>query len=632
MSQRVRLLIAMALALGILIVWGKLFPPRQVQEPPPETGQEKPAKPDAQEDGDSRLKAALLEEPIPATCTPPPAEPGKAATARGLDAPTYHAVEQDIEFRTEYLRVVLTTRGAALKSLEILPAEGPQYAMDIIDYEGEARGRLSLGLTDADEHIGETALYSVEERSDTKIVFASDWKDGWRLVRTYDFATGKEDSPYAFRMTLRFENREARRLRTAFTLNGSAGLTMADPFIPQVRGHVLELKDDGSVHLEKHDVGKVFDAPLKYEDRNIRLVAVTNKYFAAALIYAGDKPPVSDATLRPLVAAGEGGAKDVHENCVVPAMGYEIDLAASDGDRVRTHEMPFIFYAGPRQEADLGVLDRYNMTQLEVKMDWPIFGFLFGWFVEPFSKIIIINVLKAIYSVIGNYGVAIIALTLLLRLVMFPLSRKQQESMQKMQKLGPRMKALKEKFKGNKQKQNEEVMKLYKEHGVNPAAGCLPMLLQMPMFIGLFFTLRYAIDLRKAGFLYITDLSLPDGQSLGLHIDFTVPFFNWHFPYLNILPLLMMGVWTLQQALAPKSADPQQRQTQKIMMIMPIVFGLLLYNYAAGLALYMIGNMFFGLVEQHIVKKIVARQLSVEPTARAGRKQSAVSARKHGRR
>jgi YidC/Oxa1 family membrane protein insertase len=199
------------------------------------------------------------------------------------------------------------------------------------------------------------------------------------------------------------------------------------------------------------------------------------------------------------------------------------------------------------------------------------------------------------------------------RLILFPLSKKQQLSMQKMQKLAPKLKAIREKFKGNRQKQNEETVKLYKQYGVNPAAGCLPLVIQLPVFFGLFGALSYAIELRKQPFLYITDLSVADGLSMQfLKTDITVPLIGFNIQYLNILPIVMIIVWVLQQALAPRAVDPQQRSQQKMMMVMPVIFGLLLYNYAAGLSIYMICNMFLGMVEQAIVKRIVARHIADE--------------------
>ena len=633
MSQRTRLLIAMALALGILLLWGRLFPPRTPQEPPPETAPpETPAEPEDRDDGemsapDDAADAAGGEAetepratgdregapPQPPRAdiprTPPPPKEVTALRAR---------LERDVTFETGHLRVVLTTRGGALKSLKIKDTDGVQYAIDLIDYEGGARERLSLGLTDAEEHINETAVYGVLEESGDRIVFASDWKDGRRLVKTYDFSERDGDSPYAFRLTLRFENTADKACRVKFRLNGSAGVSMADPFIPDIKGRVLEVRSDGSTILEKHDVSKVFKEPQEYRDRSIQWVAATNKYFAATLIYAGVKPPVGAATLRPLVPAEDGGTDKRDENNIVPALSYEVSLPGRKGEEPGVYEMPFIFYAGPREESKLRVLGAYHMPEL-VYMGWGIFAEIAKailWF------------LKGINAVIGNFGIAIILMTILVRVAMFPLTKKQQASMQKMQKLGPKMKAIKEKFKSNKQKQNQEVMKLYKEHGVNPASGCLPMIIQIPIFFGLFSALRHAIDLRNQCFLYINDLSLPDGKSLGLEIDFTVPIIGSYFPYLNILPLVMIAVWVLQQALAPKSADPQQRQQQKMMMIMPIVFGFILYNYAAGLALYMTCNMFLGMVEQHVVKKMIAKQYSQDlPADGRGRKTAAAQKR-----
>ncbi len=201
----------------------------------------------------------------------------------------------------------------------------------------------------------------------------------------------------------------------------------------------------------------------------------------------------------------------------------------------------------------------------------------------------------------GNWGVAIILLTVLVKLMLFPLSRMQQSSMAKygavMQGLKPELDAMKEKHKNNKQKFNQENMRLMKEHGVRPPlGGCLLMIPQMFIWISLFQVLRSSIELRQAPFAFwITDLSRPDELPLGM----------LGFETFNLLPILMAGAMLLQMKSTPQTAaDPSQEQMQKVMaFIMPVMMLLFLYSYPSGLALYIFVSSLLGIFEYRVIRK-----------------------------
>jgi YidC/Oxa1 family membrane protein insertase len=181
--------------------------------------------------------------------------------------------------------------------------------------------------------------------------------------------------------------------------------------------------------------------------------------------------------------------------------------------------------------------------------------------------------LNMFYSVVGNYGVAIILLTLFVKIIFWPLTHKGTESMKKMSDLAPEIQKLKEKHKDS-QKQQQAMMALYKEHKINPVSGCMPMLIQIPVFIALFGVLRSAVELWNADFLWIYDLSEPENLIPNI------------FPLgggLNVLPLAMAGSMFFQQKLMPQAGDPMQ---QKIMQFMPIMLLVFCYQMAAGLLLY----------------------------------------------
>jgi len=218
-------------------------------------------------------------------------------------------------------------------------------------------------------------------------------------------------------------------------------------------------------------------------------------------------------------------------------------------------------------------------------------------------------ILRASYFVIPNYGIAIVILTLIVRMALHPLSKKSQTSMAKMQKLQPKVKELREKFKTDKQRQQQEMMKLYKEYGVNPLGGCLPMLLQLPIFIGLYNMLRNSIELRHACFVpwWVEDLSQPDA----------------FFGVVNVLPIFSVAIMFIQQRMQPKSGDPQQQQTQKIMgYMMPAFLGWIFYGMPSGLNLYFVVSMLVGVLEQRHIRKQLDRMGDLKPIHQKPSKQA----------
>ncbi len=236
-----------------------------------------------------------------------------------------------------------------------------------------------------------------------------------------------------------------------------------------------------------------------------------------------------------------------------------------------TRSYKYTYYIGPK---DYEVL-KATGYQIEDVMEFRTVGFWSGmnFIMEPARKSLL-WLLVTIHKFIPNYGVAIILLTMIVRGIFWPLTHKSTESMKRMSELQPKIKALQEKYKENTQVMQQETMKLYRENKVNPAAGCLPIMVQIPIFFALYTVLRSAIELRFAGFLWIPDLSEPENLFAGM-----IPLIG----SLNILPLLMTGTTVLQQHLTPTSADPQQKQ---MMMLVPIMMLFIFYNMPSGLTLY----------------------------------------------
>lgn len=227
------------------------------------------------------------------------------------------------------------------------------------------------------------------------------------------------------------------------------------------------------------------------------------------------------------------------------------------------------YYVGPKSLSILKKLGRDASKTME-------FGTYIGRICEW-----LLTTLNAIHSVIPNYGVAIILLTVVVRLLLWPITAKSTQSMKRMKELQPKLEAIQLKYKDKPQKMNEERMALFKAEKVNPMAGCLPMFFQLPVFFALYSMLQSAIELRFAPFLWIHDLSDSEHLFSQTALFHVFPFSIMH--GLNILPLLMTGTTLWQMKLTPASGDAQQRQ---MMFIMPFMMMFMMYNMASGLMLY----------------------------------------------
>jgi YidC/Oxa1 family membrane protein insertase len=267
---------------------------------------------------------------------------------------------------------------------------------------------------------------------------------------------------------------------------------------------------------------------------------------------------------------------------------YRADLLYKDAvvapGRQLTHTTRL--FAGAK-ESD--VLDRYEaggITKFGLAIDW---GW-FRWFEKP-----IFMLLKALFRAVGNFGVAIILLTLIVRGIMFPIAQRQFASMAAMRAIQPKMKAIQERYKDDKQKQQQEIMALYKQEGVNPLAGCLPIFLQIPIFFALYKTLILAIEMRHQPFvLWIKDLSAPDPLHI-LNLFGLLPFTPPSFLGIGVLALLLGITMFFQFRLNPAQMDPMQQQ---MFAIMPWVMMFVMAPFAAGLLIYWITSNLLTMAQQ----------------------------------
>lgn len=306
-------------------------------------------------------------------------------------------------------------------------------------------------------------------------------------------------------------------------------------------------------------VGKdlIYDAPEKgkpvVHPAGTKWVALQSKYFIAALLPRG----------------GEGGS----EVRFLGGEGEKIEYAAAAllPNKNRSQTALDIF-VGPKETARLAKLN----ASLEESLDYGMFAIV----AKP-----LMYALRLFHGLTGNWGVAIVLLTILIKLVFYPLTQVSMNNMRNMQKLQPKMTQLKEIYKDDKTKMNQEVMALYKEHKVNPMMGCLPMVIQIPVFFGLYNSLLVSIELRQAPFFWwITDLSQQD------------PF--------HVFTILMGASMFLQQKMTPTTADPAQA---KMMMMMPVVFtGMFVYYpVPVGLVIYWFMNNALSILQQYFVNRSV---------------------------
>ena len=244
----------------------------------------------------------------------------------------------------------------------------------------------------------------------------------------------------------------------------------------------------------------------------------------------------------------------------------------------------FTFFMGPKS---LKLLTSYG-NNLKKAIN-------FGWF-DVLAKPCLMG-MNLIHGIIPNYGIAIMLLTLVIKLVFWPLGTKSYRSMNDMKKLQPLMMEMREKYKDDKQRMNKEVMGLYKTYKVNPMSGCLPMIVQMPIFFALYRMLYQAIELRHAPFMgWINDLSAPDRL---LHFDFAIPFMQA--PYgIPVLTIIMGATMFLQQKMSPSTGDPTQA---KMMMLMPLFMTFIFINFPAGLVLYWLVNNVLSIGQQYYIQK-----------------------------
>jgi YidC/Oxa1 family membrane protein insertase len=533
-----RLIIAVLLSIGVLYAYSFIFP---TAKPLP---------------GSSATKQAALTSvsAVPGAVATAPAAIAVAAAQPGAMLPQTAATAKDITVDTDLYTAVFSSQGAGLKQLVLKKykeTSGPQ-GKDIVLINEVSPDRFAL-LSDSREFgiapgtVFNASADSLKLSNGNKgtLEFSTVTAQGVLFKKIYSFS----GDAYRIGLTQQVQNTGAAKVDGVLHLlqkeriGEHKGEGRYEVYGPSV------LAED-KVNIDKLD--KIEKTPVQYS-KNVIWSAFADKYFMDAVI--AEKGSIANVSMtRP---ATDLLVRDISS----PALSVAPGQVAS---------VDYSVYYGPK---DLDIL-KLQGNRLEEVIDY-------GWF-GPIAKPLIYS-LKFLYKYTGNYGLAIIIITCILKLLFFPLTHKSYKSMKDMQKLQPKMTELKEKFKNDRDAMNKAVMELYKTHKVNPMGGCLPMIVQIPVFFGLYRALMYSIELRHAPFyLWITDLSAKD-------------------PY-YITPVIMGVTMFIQQKMTPTNMDPIQA---KMMLALPVVFTFMFLSFPSGLVLYWLVNNVLTIAQQSYINKTV---------------------------
>ena len=382
--------------------------------------------------------------------------------------------------------------------------------------------------------------------------------------------------------------------------------------------NALQSRNKSQIRKAKEDLQIGRNLPNRYKTARFSWAATTNKYFAAILRPVPDKGKDFCDWIKDKTSWFYNPDGDDKSNSGDETIGINLEIAPHKlsvaGLENSSKKYNFNLYLGPKDKKLFDKNEYYRNLGFVYTINFMgcccpaavIRPLAFG----------ILAIMDWMYGILGNYGVVIIILVFLIRLIIHPLTKKSQISMNRMQKLGPKVAEIKKKYANNKAEQHKQTMALYKESNVSPVSSMLPMLVQMPVWISLYSAIYASIALRGAAFLpfWITDLSAPD--ALFRFKAVTLPLFGVLDSF-NLLPIMMGFAFYFQQKLMPKpaatNADSQIAQQQKMMMIMmPLLFPLMLYKAPSGLNLYIMASTFAGVYEQYVIRKHIRKKEQAE--------------------
>ncbi len=559
-----RLLLAFLLSLGVILIWYTVFPP---PKPAPE-------KPPAAEERAAPAPEEVETGPLPATPTAPPAQPAAPEAPReSIEA----AGEERVVLQQGRTRAVLTNRGAQLVSM-LVPEKASAESGTLELVRKRPGGPYPYALTAArglQPHPLDQALFWAEKAS-----------DGRSVVFRYSGPLGTAEKRFRFddRGLLAVEIRVAGRTDWGVLI----GPGVRNPTAEEMKSRFERRQ---AVYKAGDEV-KVVDAQgakegLQVPGPALRWVGLADTYFLSAQI---PQAGLGRAVLTPVIAQPpEAGGPPF------------VPLPPEDQLTKEQKALPREFFLVLRPAGDRLSLVSYwgskeyeRLKALPYGLEGTVALGYFGFLARP-----LLAGLHWIHDhIVPNYGWAIILMTVLIKLVLLPVTHKSTMSMRKMQELNPKVQGIRDRYRTKlrdkqgkpnlemQRKMNEEVMAVYKEAGVNPAGGCFPLLLQMPILFAFYSLLSTAVDLRKAPWiLWITDLSVHD-------------------PY-YVLPIIMGATQVLQVRMGPQAGDPMQR---RMFQLMPIVMTFLFLGFPSGLVLYWLTNNILTILQLQVYNRLQARE------------------------
>jgi YidC/Oxa1 family membrane protein insertase len=548
--DQMRLLIALVLSFLVFMLWNVFFGQESKQKPIPQLQQE----------------AVKEDKKGPATSATP--SPGSKAAVPGLaPAVKLDRAARQITIETPLYKAVISEKGAGITSFVLkkfrATANDDSPLMNLLPENGSINGLL-LGLASKGNSTLENVLFQANLDGDQlvlidgsrEVVFSFIADNGLQIEKVYRFSADSYVMDFEVRLT-----------------NGS-GQPLKDSLFVALRnefhGKKSQYGSEGPTVLVERTLENIpIDEIAKKNilTGNIRWMALESRYFMTSVI------PVKEqaATVRLSVFPGNG----------VEAQYVEPEQTIDPGSQLKSE---FLLFFGPKS---MGAVSQAG-HDLERIIDFGYFDIL----AKP-----CLWLMNYLYNIIPNYGVAIIILTILSKILLWPLGTKSYKSMSQMKKLQPLIQEIRDKYKNDRKKMNEEVMRLHRTYSINPLGGCLPMVVQIPVFFALYRMLDQAIELRHAPFIgWINDLSAPD--RLG-NFDFAIPFMDA--PYgIPVLTLIMGATMLLQQKMTPATGDPAQA---KMMMLMPVVFTFIFINFSSGLVLYWLVNNVLSIGQQYYTQK-----------------------------
>lgn len=528
------------------------------------------------------LYPSTLFKPAPPPPTTPEPSPLAAATANNsvtpqsvsptlAQAPTAPINEQLTFLENDAIRVTFTSHGAAIKEIEL--KKHKQGDGNVVLNEQSHENVMTLsGWPGAD-----TASFQLKESSPTGLIYSSDLPNGVKWERA--FTLGKD---YTLEVKDSLTNAGAAEV-TLPTYALSVG--RAEPLL--VGGHYQPISNMylGSgwlarkfhlttvndftpgyipiIGIKTHDGKDMFSSKL-LDETPLKWLGVENQFFTVLLTPANEGS-IQYAEFHCFNQRDASGSVPSTEEPDIEATAFFPEVKVPAG---QTITLTYGLYTGPKDYDHLNALG----TQQGELMNYGMFVLL----IVP-----MLSVLHFWYSILHSYGLAIILLTVMIKACTWPLQSIANHSGKRMQALAPKLKELQAKHKDHPEKLQTETFALYREYGVNPFGGCLPALVQMPVFFSLYFMLQNAVELRGQSFLWVHDLTQPDTV-----LTLPLMLFGHHLA-LNPLPIMVTGLTMVMMRMTPQIGDPQQA---KIAQWMPLVFLFIFYNFAAALSLYYVIN------------------------------------------